>query len=197
MPIHTYKEDEHTTRVPTRNPFDKPLFLVHLPPGKKISADKYTKGFKRLRYNHMAIVKHNPILEGLSGIVGRSLVFRQFNGKTVAQSAPVRIAPYTAAQRKQQSHFKEAMAYARIRMKNPVLKARYVAQAKLKGGSTNPFNMAIAEYFRLFKMRFSIRSRLPLTIVSIAYSFSSEREEFCYDSYLPINIEDGKFLKPT
>jgi hypothetical protein len=101
----------------------------------------------------MAIVTDNIVLEGLSGMVGRAVVFRELNGKTIVQAAPVRKAPYNGAQKKQQGRFKVAMAYARRRMQNPALKARYMAQAKLKGGSTNPFNMAIAEYFRLEKMR--------------------------------------------
>jgi hypothetical protein len=46
----------------------------------------------------MAIVKNNPILKGLSGMIGKAIVFRQYNGKTIVQSAPVRVAPYNEAQ---------------------------------------------------------------------------------------------------
>lgn len=101
----------------------------------------------------MAIVKDNPVLENLSGMVGKSLVFRQLGGKTVVQCAPVRVAPYNEAQKLQQGRFKKAMAYARSQMKCPRLKARYTAQAKAKGGTTNPFNMAVAAYFRMQKLK--------------------------------------------
>lgn len=101
----------------------------------------------------MAIVKDNPALRGLRGMIGKSLVFRQVRGKTVVQTAPVRIAPYNEAQKKQQGRFKEAIAYARSQMKHPKLKARYTAQAKAKGGTTNSFNMAIVEYFRMLKLK--------------------------------------------
>lgn len=94
----------------------------------------------------MAVVKNNPVLEGFSGMLGRTMVFRQMNGKTIVQSAPVRTAPYNEAQRRQQGRFREAMAYARRLLANPEVKAAYTARAKTKGWHLNAFNLAVSEY---------------------------------------------------
>lgn len=99
------------------------------------------------------------MLHGCRGMIGKALVFRMVKGLTVVSAAPVRKAPYTAAQKQQQELFKQAMAYARARMKDAGLKTRYVALAKARGGSTNPFNMAIREYFRIRKMKEVIAAR--------------------------------------
>jgi hypothetical protein len=95
----------------------------------------------------MAIVTNNIAVEGLSGKMG-NLVFRQLNGKTIVQAAPVRKAPYNKAQLKQQNRFKEAMAYARVLLADPIVKAKYKAKARAKGGNLNAFNVAVSEYMR-------------------------------------------------
>lgn len=94
----------------------------------------------------MAIVTE-PALEGLSGMVGKALVFRMLNGKTIVQSAPVRKAPFNEKQQLYQRRFSEAMAYARNLFTNPQVKAEYDKRARLKGGNCNAYNVAVAEYF--------------------------------------------------
>jgi hypothetical protein len=94
----------------------------------------------------MAIVKNNPVLEGCSGKLGRTLVYRQMNGKTIVQSAPVRKAPYTAAQKKQQGRFGEAMAYAKGLLQDKATWEYYTALAKAKGKGWNAYNLVISEY---------------------------------------------------
>jgi hypothetical protein len=95
----------------------------------------------------MAFVKNNPILAGASGKLG-NLVYRQMNGKTIVQCAPVRTAPYNEAQKKQQGRFKEAMAYARTLLADPKVKAEYTARAKARHAGLNAFNLAVSEYLK-------------------------------------------------
>lgn len=92
-----------------------------------------------------------PVLEGLSGMLGKAVVFRMLNGRTIAQAAPVRKVPFNNAQRLQQNRFREAMSYARNLFTNPAVKAVYMARAKEKGNNSNAFNIAIAEYFKLLQ----------------------------------------------
>lgn len=94
----------------------------------------------------MAIVT-DPALEGLSGMIGRTLVFRMLNERTIVQSAPVRKAPFNEKQQLYQRRFREAMAYARSLFTDPAVKAEYDKRARLKGNNCNAFNVAVAEYF--------------------------------------------------
>lgn len=95
----------------------------------------------------MAIVTE-PYLEGLSGMLGKSLVFRTLNGRTIVQAAPVRKVPFNKAQRASQQRFRQAMAYARELVNNPDVKAKYAARAKEKGNNCNAFNIAVSEYLQ-------------------------------------------------
>ena len=62
----------------------------------------------------MAIVVKNILLRGLSGSIGKTLVFRQCNGNTiVAQHPAKRKKAPTEGQRRQQERFRDAVAYAR------------------------------------------------------------------------------------
>ncbi len=88
----------------------------------------------------------NYILEGLSGSLGKALVFKKYKDKTVVSKYPnmKNIEP-TTIQKKQRSKFAEAVAYAKAINGDPIQKAAYLK--KLPRG-VRVFNFAMAEYMK-------------------------------------------------
>jgi hypothetical protein len=89
---------------------------------------------------------NNFILDGLSGKLGKALVFKKYKDKTVVSKYPnmKNIAP-TAIQKMQRSKFAEAVAYAKAINDDPIQKAAYLK--KIPTGAT-VFNFAMAEYMK-------------------------------------------------
>jgi len=92
----------------------------------------------------MAESKNNYVMFGMSGKLGKLLVFRQRGGKTFAMAVPNRTAAFTEEQLEIQSKFKEAASWARGILKNPEERKFYNSQAT---GGQSAFNMAIADWF--------------------------------------------------
>lgn len=91
----------------------------------------------------MAKIRKNVILEGLSGSVG-NLVFRQMKDGSVRVSAKPDFSKrvFSQEQKKHQSRFKQAAAYAREAAKTQT------AYAKLVEGTTgNAYNLALSDWF--------------------------------------------------
>lgn len=92
----------------------------------------------------MAKVKRNLILQGISGAIDKTLVFRQMrDGTTILSAAPdfsKRV--FSKGQLTHQSRFQQASAYARLAAKtNPVY-------AKLAKGTTKTaYNIALSDWF--------------------------------------------------
>ena len=93
----------------------------------------------------MARVRKNLVLGELSGKLG-NLVVRQLNGKSVVQTAPTRTAAFTEGELQNQRSFKEANAYAQRARQNPALWARYAAEAKKRGGTSNAHAVALSDF---------------------------------------------------
>jgi len=92
----------------------------------------------------MAESKNNVVTHGLSGKVGKMLVFSQRHGKTIV-SAPRRQGPEQSDKQKaQQQLFQQAVIYAKAALKNPETKAAYAAAAE--EGQT-AYNVAVADLF--------------------------------------------------
>lgn len=92
----------------------------------------------------MAIVKSNLLTQGLSGKIGKAIVFRQRNGKTVASAAPK---PYPAATPNQaldRAAFAEAVHYAKTTLQNPALAEPYRAEARRTG--RRAVDLAVADF---------------------------------------------------
>lgn len=92
----------------------------------------------------MAKVFDNPITEGLSGKLGRRLVFRKGrNGKTIVALSPVfsegRV--FNESQLAHHEAFRQATQYAVGAKDNPI----YVALAK--GADATAYNLAVADWF--------------------------------------------------
>ncbi len=93
----------------------------------------------------MAQVKDNIITKGLSGRVGKNVVFKNYGSKTVVSAYPdMSKVKLSAKQKKENNRFKEAMAYARNQLSDPESKAAYRAKA---AGLQKPHNVAIADFY--------------------------------------------------
>jgi phosphoketolase len=92
----------------------------------------------------MAESKNNYVMYGMSGKLGKLLIFRQRAGKTFAMAVPNRSASFTEEQLEIQSKFKEAASWARGILKNAENRKFYSSQAT---GGQSAFNMAIADWF--------------------------------------------------
>ena len=92
----------------------------------------------------MAKVKQNIVVQGISGTLGKNLVFRHLkDGSTIIsikQDFSKRV--FSKRQLTHQSHFQEAAAYARQAAKtNPI----YAELAK--GTMNNAYNIAVSDWF--------------------------------------------------
>jgi len=93
----------------------------------------------------MAKSSNNVITHGLSGTVGGMLVFRQQGNKTIVAKRPSkRTTALKESEMQVQERFKAAASYAKVAIKDPVLKELY--QAAAKPGQT-AYNVAFADYF--------------------------------------------------
>ena len=85
-------------------------------------------------------------MRGLSGMIGRMLVFRTVRNKIIVSSAPLFTATQSKLQKQQVSRFKQAMTYAKAQMCDPFCKAGYTSMAKERN-MPNAFNVAVADFF--------------------------------------------------
>lgn len=91
----------------------------------------------------------NPKLEGARGAVGKQLVFKQYDDKTVITKYPNMkgIVP-SEAQKETRCHFKEAIAYASAIHRDPQRKAEY---QKILPAGKSVYHFALKEYMLQFK----------------------------------------------
>jgi hypothetical protein len=95
----------------------------------------------------MAIIKDNILTEGLSGMIGNVIVFRQLRGKTIIANRPSRPRFQSELQRENRLRFREASAFAKQAMQDPETKERYRIKArKLK--LPNAYTAALTDYMR-------------------------------------------------
>jgi hypothetical protein len=95
----------------------------------------------------MAIVTANPLVNGLSGMIGRSLVFKNVHGRTIVASSPRLAKTQSEQQRQNRGKFKQASAWAKTVLLDPQKKAYYQQKAK-KLKLPNAYTAAIANYMR-------------------------------------------------
>ena len=92
----------------------------------------------------MARTRSNVILHGLSGLIGQQVVIKQYGTKTVLSKYPdMSKVKYNKAQKAEQGLFREAVAYARGILNDPIKKKAFAK--KLKKGEI-VYNAAIKEY---------------------------------------------------
>jgi hypothetical protein len=95
----------------------------------------------------MARSINNNLTRGLSGMIGGQMVFRTWNGKTYLSNAPSKPRKQSKRQKENRMKFKEATAFAKSMMLDPVKKAEYKAIAD-RLELPNAYTAAITEYMR-------------------------------------------------
>jgi len=95
----------------------------------------------------MSKSRNNPLTEGLSGKLGKCLVFRRVAGETVLAVAPrPQSGEPTEQQLAQRNKFRMAAAYATGQMDDPAAKILYQEVAKRKQYKSAR-TLAVADYF--------------------------------------------------
>jgi hypothetical protein len=78
----------------------------------------------------MATVRTNPLIEGLSGMLGQSIVFKNLRGKTIITNRPSSPKKQSESQKANRSKFRQATYYAKAAMLDAERKAYYQKKAK-------------------------------------------------------------------
>ena len=82
----------------------------------------------------MAKSKNNIVIAGLSGGVGKQLVFKQVNGRTIVTKFPNYKVSKTPKQEAHLQKFAKATVYAKNALENPTLKKAYADEAAKRPG---------------------------------------------------------------
>jgi len=94
----------------------------------------------------MAKIEGNLFLLGVRGTVGKQMVFRVWNGKTIFSKYPRRPKSLSDAQKEQINRFREATFYAKSVLSDEDLRRGYAEKAQNSGGGLTAYNVAIADY---------------------------------------------------
>ncbi|MDR2919021.1 MAG: hypothetical protein LBV72_06620 [Tannerella sp.] len=96
----------------------------------------------------MAISKDNLITYGLSGLLGKQIVFRTQKGRTIISKRTKPKDRKSKAQLKQRSRFSEATLYAKGAIADKDIRKLYDAKAQKSDKLQTAFNVAVADYMR-------------------------------------------------
>lgn len=94
----------------------------------------------------MAKSRDNVVMQGASGKIGRTLVFRQRGDKTIIAKAPKRRPggkPFSEAQLAAQQRFLDASIYAQAAIGDPLLKQAYTLKANV---NQSAYNVAFKDF---------------------------------------------------
>ncbi len=95
----------------------------------------------------MPKVKNNIVTQGLSGMLGGQLVFRQTSRGTEVSVAPqAPSGPPSAGQLAHQTRFQQAVIYAKGQAHDPAVQAEYADEAKAQGLSV--FNVILRDHMQ-------------------------------------------------
>jgi hypothetical protein len=99
----------------------------------------------------MSVLRKNHIAEHFSGAIGKTVVVKQYATKTVITAYPnmSKVVP-SAKQKAWKSVFKEAVAYARDILADPVQKAAYAAKLPAE---RSVYHAALSAYLSMRKCR--------------------------------------------
>ena len=95
----------------------------------------------------MAIIRDNLVTEGMSGMLGDMLVFKNLRGKTIVCKRPSRPRKQSASQKENRNKFREASRWAKTMLLDPNKKEYYQKKA-LKLKLSNAYTAAIADFMR-------------------------------------------------
>ncbi|HEX3006912.1 MAG TPA: hypothetical protein VHO90_04790 [Bacteroidales bacterium] len=92
----------------------------------------------------MAEIKNNVVTQGLSGAIGRQLIFKRYGNRTIVSKMPDMSKVVKSKKQKEQTgKFYEATLYAKVQMLDPVAREEYKAKAK---GMQRAHNVAISDF---------------------------------------------------
>jgi hypothetical protein len=112
----------------------------------------------------MAIVTNNPLVNGLSGMLGQTLVFKNLRGQTVVASRPRPAKTQSEQQRQNRSKFRQAATWAKTVLLDPQKKAYYQQKAR-KLQLPNAYTAAITDYMRKPQLKAIGRRAQTITYV--------------------------------
>ena len=95
----------------------------------------------------MALVKENALIKGLSGLLGRQLLFKVVGGRTVVCKAPARPRVQSEKQRVNREKFRRASAWARQQLSHHDRLEYYRTLAR-QHQLPNAYTAAVAEHMR-------------------------------------------------
>lgn len=148
----------------------------------------------------MARSINNILTKGLSGMVGKQMVFRTWNGKTFISVAPRKPKKQSPLQKENRSRFRNAIAFAKSMMKNPEKKAEYTEIAK-KLKLPNAYTAAITEYMRKPEIKevdtshYSGKADEEIKILTRKKGFEIQEVEVIIVDKNGEIIEEGKAVK--
>jgi hypothetical protein len=136
----------------------------------------------------MATVATNPLINGLSGMLGKSLVFKNLRGKTIVTHAPAAPKRQSDQQKVNRGKFREASMWAKEVLLDPKAKAYYQLKArKLK--LPNAYTAAITDYMR--KPKVSVMKSGSITTYTIS------KKDFALKKVELIQTNDSGLLERT
>lgn len=95
----------------------------------------------------MALVTTNPIVNGLSGMLGKTIVFKSLRGKTIVASRPRPAKTQSEQQHQNRNKSRQAAYWAKTILRDPQQKSYYQYRAK-KLKLPNAYTAAITDYMR-------------------------------------------------
>jgi len=96
----------------------------------------------------MAKLVKNLYLQGASGMLGGQLVYRSVNGETIVSTRPERRKTISETQRKQNTRFRYASAFAKHAIQDDVLGPIYAEAATRMIRYQNAYTLAITDYLK-------------------------------------------------
>jgi len=100
----------------------------------------------------MAESKDNIVMKNMSGAIGKLIVFRRVNGKTIACKYPNRSkVVYTEEQIQYRALFSKASAFASSIIKDPAKRASYK-----RHGETSVYHSALKDYMNAHRLNKSV-----------------------------------------
>jgi hypothetical protein len=148
----------------------------------------------------MAISKNNPLTKGASGMIGGTMVFRSFNGKTYIYNRPSKPKTQSSIQKENRLRFKMATNFAKQMMKDPAKKEEY-KQIAGKMKLPNAYTAAVTEYMRRSAVKeidtsgYSGKEKEEIKITASKKGFEVEVVEVIIVDVKGHVVEQGKAVK--
>ncbi|HRI78127.1 MAG TPA: hypothetical protein PLR06_01220 [Cyclobacteriaceae bacterium] len=100
----------------------------------------------------MSKIDNNPLLQGLSGMLGNTMVYRQVNGQMQMVNKPKRRKFNSESQEEFKLKFQEAVQYAKKQSGDPESKALY--ETGITDKKRTAYTVALTDYLRSPKVHF-------------------------------------------